>query len=223
MGYGLFQISKSRTFQFFGGLTSRVKTGEKVVALTFDDAPSESTADVLKILNDKNVKATFFVIGRELVKYPRIGKAIVFSGNELGNHTYSHERMVLKSPEFIADEIEKTNQLIRETGHTGEIFFRPPNGKKLFLLPWYLNEHRMKTIMWDVEPDTYGKTPDLLVNYTLKNTKPGSIILLHPFCNACAADREALPRIIDGLIGEGYSFVTVSELLKSALNQKRNN
>jgi peptidoglycan/xylan/chitin deacetylase (PgdA/CDA1 family) len=70
--------------------------------------------------------------------------------------------------------------------------------------------------MWDVEPDTYysGSVKNI-VDYTIQNTKPGSIILLHPFCgSACEADRKALPEIIDGLIAKGYKFVTINQLLE---------
>ncbi len=179
-GYGLFQISKLRTFQFFGEIVSRGNTNEKVVAFTFDDGPTKYTEEILHTLNEKHVKATFFVQGSELEKHIQEGKDIVAAGHELGNHTYSHNRMWLKSQKFIADELERTNRLIREAGHDGSIYFRPPYGKKLFGLPWYLSQNNIKTITWDVEPDTYGTTTDFLVSYTLKNTKPGSIILLHP-------------------------------------------
>jgi len=211
--YGLFLISKSRTFQFFGEIVARVDTNEKVVALTFDDAPTEYTEPVLKTLKEKQVKATFFAIGSNLEKYPEIGKDIAQQAHEIGNHSYSHQRMLLKSQSFIDHEIQKTNTLIRQTGYEGEIFFRPPNGKKLFGLPWYLYQHGIKTIMVDIEPDTYGNTTDFFVTYTLENTKPGSIILLHPFCEGCNSQREAISKIIDGLKAKGYRFVTVSELL----------
>jgi peptidoglycan-N-acetylglucosamine deacetylase len=213
--YGLFQISKSRTFQFFGELIYRVNTNSKVVALTFDDAPSEYTDRVIAILKEKNIKATFYTIGQNIEKYPNQAKELVSQGHELGNHSYSHDRLVLKSPSFISREVDKTSELIRSVGYSGEITFRPPNGKKLFILPWYLSMHNVKTIMWDVEPDTYvaGK-PDKIIQYTIQNTKPGSIILMHPFCGTeCEADREALPVIIDQLKADGYRFVTVNQLL----------
>lgn len=212
-GYSLFLISRSRTFQFFGQIIARVDTNEKVVALTFDDAPTEYTEPVLKTLQEKHVKATFFVIGSNLEKYPEIGKHLIQQGHEIGNHSYSHQRMLLKSQSFIDQEIQKTNTLIRKTGYTGEIFFRPPNSKKLFGLPWYLQAHNIKTITADVEPDTYGSTTEFFTSYTSENTKPGSIILLHPFCEACSAQREAISKIIDNLEAKGYRFVTVSELL----------
>lgn len=216
VGFSLFQISKSRSFQFFGGLTSRVETEEEVVALTFDDAPLEYTDEVLKILTEKNVKATFYVIGQNLEKYSDSAKAIVKNGHELGNHSYSHRRLILKSQKFIKNEIQKTNQLILAAGYTEEITFRPPNGKKLFGLPWFLHQNNIKTIMWDVEPDTFFQgNVEEIINYTLANTKSGSIILMHPFCGeTCAADREALPKIIDGLKAKGFEFVAISQLLE---------
>lgn len=212
----LFQISKSRTFQFFGGITSRVETDQKVVALTFDDAPSTKTQEVLYILKEKQVKATFYEIGKGIEQFPSEAKAIVDAGMEVGNHSYSHKRFLLKSLSFVDYEIQKTNKLIRDSGYQGEVTFRPPNGKKLFALPWYLRKHDIKTIMWDVEPDTYvAGEPEAIVKYTLDHVQPGSIILLHPFCDIeCAADRAALPKIIDGLKEKGYAFVTINELLK---------
>ncbi len=213
VGYGFFRVSKSRTFQFFGGLVHRVNTSEKVIALTFDDGPNPYATEILNILKQKNVKATFFLIGSELEKYPELGRNIVAAGHEVGNHSYSHQRMVLKSQVFIAREIEATNRLLRNAGNTGVIHFRPPYSKKLFGLPWYLKQHNMKTIMVDVEPDTYGTDADFLVTYTLEHAKPGSIILLHPFCDTCSGQREAIGKIIDGMHAKGYKFETVSSLL----------
>jgi peptidoglycan-N-acetylglucosamine deacetylase len=214
----LFHISKSRTFQFFGELTHRVETNEKVVALTFDDAPTEWTTEVLRILEEKEVKATFYVIGENIEKYPNITKAIVEQGHELGNHSYSHQRMILRGgwPAFVASEIARTSALIRDAGYDGGITFRPPNGKKLFGLPWYLSRNDIRTVMWDVEPDTYYQGDvEEIVRYTIDATRSGSIVLMHPFCEeTCAADREALPRIIDALRGDGYVFVTIHELLE---------
>ncbi len=221
--YILFQISKSRTFQFFGGLTYRVATDHKVVALTFDDAPTLKTADVLAILKQKHVVATFYEIGKEIERYPEIAKAVVAAGMEVGNHSYSHQRFLLTSPSFVQSEVQKTNDLIRSTGYKGDITFRPPNGKKLFSLPWYLHQHGIQTIMWDVEPDTYlptNQTEDeqttFLVGYTVANVRPGSIILLHPFCDTCGGDRRAIGQIIDDLQSKGYKFVTISQLLASS-------
>jgi len=165
-------------------------------------------------LDEKGVKATFFVIGKSLEQFPDLGKAIADKGHELGNHSYTHQRFLLKSQHFINDEIEKTNVLIRQAGYEGDIHFRPPYGKKLFGLPWYLSQHKIKTIMIDLEPDTYGSTKRFFLEYTLEKAKPGSILLLHPFCENCSAQREVIGEIIDAMQERGYRFVTVSELLR---------
>jgi peptidoglycan-N-acetylglucosamine deacetylase len=215
VGFILFQVSKSRTFQFFGNITNRVNTDQEVVALTFDDAPAPKTQEVLDILKEKQIKATFYETGKGIEQYPELAKAVVDAGMEVGNHSYSHQRFLLKSLSFIDAEVQKTNKLIRDSGYIGEITFRPPNGKKLFGLPWYLHQHNIKTITWDVEPDSYvAGNSEAITKNTLDHTRPGSIILLHPFCEKeCSSDREALPKIIDGLQSQGYKFVTVSELL----------
>jgi chitin deacetylase len=212
-----FQISKSRTFQFFGDIVPRVNTRQKVVALTFDDGPTPGiTEDVLSILNKENVKATFFVIGAELERNLEDGRKIVAAGHELGNHSYSHKRMVLKTPSFIESEIGRTDQLIRQAGYQSAIHFRPPYGKKLVLLPYFLARTSRKTITWDVEPDS---SPEIAANsskivaHTLEKTRPGSIILLHVMYESRVESLKAVNGIITGLKGDGYSFKTVSEML----------
>ena len=213
-GYGLLRLSKARNFQFFGGLVSRVETGEKLVALTFDDAPTPETPAVLKLLAQHGVKATFYCIGSAIARDPAGARQIAAAGHELGNHTYSHRRMVFKTPGYVAREVEETSSLIRGAAYAGEITFRPPYGKKLLALPWYLHKKGIRTILWDVEPDTYFPGDAArIADYTLANVRPGSIILLHALCGAaCAADRAALPAIIEGLKGRGYTFVTISRL-----------
>ncbi len=214
---GLWYLSKSRTFQLYGGLVSRVDTDDRIVALTFDDGPTpEGVDEILPVLIASGVRATFFVTGGELERNPDAGRRLVEAGHELGNHSYSHATMIFRSPSFIADEIERTDVLIRETGYTGPITFRPPYGKRLFLLPRYLHQTGRTTLLWDVEPESY---PDVVVSaesiaeHVLENTRPGSIILLHVMYRSRAESRRAVPLIIDGLRDRGYRFVTVSELV----------
>jgi peptidoglycan/xylan/chitin deacetylase (PgdA/CDA1 family) len=162
------------------------------------------------------VPATFYLIGRDIAAHPELAKAIAAAGHELGNHTYSHERMVFVSPGFVAEEVERTDKLIRDSGYPGEITFRPPNGKKLLALPRYLAEHHRRTVTWDVEPNT---DPDVdastarIVEYTVANTRPGSIILLHGMYPGRERTRQAVGPIIDRLTADGYRFVTVHQLL----------
>src|SRR5215470_6525150 len=212
-----FQISKSRTFQFFGEIIPRVNTRQKVVALTFDDGPIPGvTEEVLSILNEAGVKATFFVIGDNLERNPEEGRKIVTAGHELGNHTYSHKRMVLKTPSFIESEIERTDQLIRQAGYQSAIHFRPPYGKKLILLPYFLARTSRKTITWDVEPDSYPEIAadsDKIVAHVMEKTRPGSIVLLHVMYKSRSESFKEVKGVITGLKGQGYSFKTASEML----------
>ena len=211
------QISDSRTFQFFGVLVQRVNTAEKVVALTFDDGPTAAGTDqILTILAEENVKATFFVIGAELEKDLSQGKKIVAAGHELGNHSYSHSRMILVTPSFVKHEIETTDRLIRDAGYQGQILFRPPYGKKLVALPYYLSKTDRKSITWDVEPESYpdiGADADKIVTHVLSNTRPGSIVLLHVMYPNRRESMKAVKQIIQGLKAQGYSFKTTSELI----------
>ncbi|WP_025026426.1 polysaccharide deacetylase family protein [Caldalkalibacillus mannanilyticus] len=216
-GYVLFEVSKSRSFQFFGGLIGKVETTEKVVALTFDDGPGPYTEEILHILQEANTKATFFLTGLEIEQNREAAEAIVQAGHEIGNHSYSHQRMVLKSPAFIKEEIEKTDELIREVGYEGEIHFRPPYGKRLLLLPYYLKQTERKTILWNIEPETYPEIAvdsGKIVDHVVENIEPGSIILLHVMYESRKPSLDSVREIIRKLEEPGYTFVTVSELLE---------
>ncbi|MEN1935188.1 polysaccharide deacetylase family protein [Paenibacillus sp. 102] len=212
--FGAYKLMNSRTYQLFGELTNRVETNQKVIALTFDDGPTKKVEEILPLLDKYNAKATFFVIGNELEKNLKFGRAIVRSGHQLGNHTYTHNRMIFKTPSFIKEEVEKTNTFIRATGYTDQIDFRPPNGKKLIGLPYYLNKHHIETITWDLEPDTYYNSPSDKIKYVNENVKPGSIILLHSMYDDSEKYLQTLEGILDSLSKKGYQFVTVNELQK---------
>jgi peptidoglycan-N-acetylglucosamine deacetylase len=214
--FSTYKLMNSRTYQLFGGLTSHVDTNKKVVALTFDDGPSKNVEKILPLLEKYNAKATFFLIGNELEKNLEEGQKIAEAGHQIGNHTYSHKRMIFKSPSFIEKEIKTTNQLIRKTGYKGEIDFRPPNGKKLVGLPYFLKKQQMETITWNLEPDTYYTSVSDKVNYVNKNVKPGSIILLHPMYDNTGNELKVIEGILKHLSEKGYEFVTVNGLQKLA-------
>lgn len=214
-----YYVMNSRTFQLAGRLVDRVGTTQKVVALTLDDGPTPLTPEVLRTLADMPggpVPATFYLIGGDLAAHLEYGAAIAAAGHEIGNHTYSHRRMVLTSPNTVADEIERTDAEIRRTGYQGDITFRPPYGKKLWTLPRYLSDHGRTSVTWDVEPDSApDPTPDQIVDATVHSVRPGSIILLHAMYPSRAASRAAIPRIVAELRATGYRFVTVSDLLRA--------
>lgn len=218
-GIAAFKIMNSREFQFFGGIVGNVSTKDKVVALTFDDGPSQKVDEILSILNSQDVKATFFLIGNDIRKYPEETKKLISAGHEIGNHTYSHNRMVLKTLSYIKKEIEETDNLIRELGYTEPINFRPPNGKKLIFLPYYLKQNNRKTILWDLEPNSFpevNSSSQKIVQYVIDNVKPGSIILLHPMYDDKGNTIDAIKGIIEELKNMGYEFKTVNELLQKS-------
>jgi peptidoglycan/xylan/chitin deacetylase (PgdA/CDA1 family) len=210
----IFQISKSRTFQLFGEIHPRVETSQKVVALTFDDGPTKAhTDEILQILREENILATFYLIGDEIRKNAGETEKIIAAGHEIGNHSFTHQRMVLVTPDFVKNEVEKTDELIRKAGFQNEITFRPPYGKKLFALPWYLSKNDRKSITWDVEPETYFEKSDDIIKNTLDNTRNGSIILLHVMQDSGQESRNAVRPIIRGLKEKGFEFKKVSELI----------
>ncbi|MBM4764781.1 polysaccharide deacetylase family protein [Bacillus sp. B15-48] len=222
VGYLLNELSQSRKFQFFGGLVTSIDTNEKVVALTFDDGPGVNTHEILEILRKHDVKGTFYLTGYEIEKYFDDAEKIVQEGHEIGNHSYSHQRMVFKSPSFIKDEIDKTDELIRQIGYEGEITFRPPFGKRLVLLPYYLSKQDRTTIFMNIEPDSYPEIAadsNEIVNHVVENIKPGSIILLHVMYESRRESLNSVEGIITSLIEEGYTFVTISELLEFGIQE----
>ncbi|NTJ42220.1 polysaccharide deacetylase family protein [Agrobacterium larrymoorei] len=215
--FGIFQLSKARSYQIFGKILPRVETAQPVVALTLDDGPTlRYTRDVLNILDDRDVKATFFLTGREIEETPALAADIVRRGHQIGNHSYSHSDMALMSTDKIRDEIERTDRAIRNADYQGEIYFRPPYGKKLVTLPWYLSRTERTSITWDVEPESYAdiaEDADAMEKHVIENARHGSIILLHVMYRSREASRQALPKVIDGLKARGFQFVTVTDLL----------
>lgn len=218
VSFGILTLINSRTLQLFGGLIDHAQTQHKVVALTFDDGPTPgNTEEILDTLARENVIATFMLIGDQIRQYPDQAKKIVAAGHQIGNHSYTHQRMVFKPMSFYREEVEKTDAEIRATGYTQEIVFRPPFGKKLFGLPLYLSQHHRKTIMWNIEPESYSEvatSTDNIVRYTVDNTQPGSIILLHGMYATGQKSRDAIGPIIEQLKAKGYEFVSVSDLIK---------
>jgi peptidoglycan/xylan/chitin deacetylase (PgdA/CDA1 family) len=213
----VWQLSKARCIQLVGEVTCRVETQAKLVALTFDDGPTPEGVDaVLAELGPRGIRATFFLIGDRMEKFPGQAERLKAAGHELGNHTYSHQRNLGRSQEFYAAEIARTDALLRRAGSdTG--LFRPPFGKRLIGLPLEVERAGYRTIMWDVEdqPEKFTQ-PRAFAQDILARVRPGSIILIHPMYRGNQVARDALPIVLDGLEAKGYEIVTVSELLNRA-------
>lgn len=214
--YALYEISKAACFQLTGTTPiCRIDTREKLIALTFDDGPTPQGVDaVLPVLQRYGARATFFLVGQEMANHPGLGARLIAAGNELGNHSYTHQRMVGLFPGPYEDEIRRTDALLRKEGEAHPTFFRPPNGKKLTGLPIAVDRTGYRTITWDhVDPMT-AANPQAFADIILARVQPGSIVVLHPMYRTGQVTRDALPLILEGLKARGYRAVTVGELLK---------
>lgn len=218
LSYGLLQLSRSRTFQFFGGIVPRVETREKLLALTIDDGPAPGmTEELLSVLRRHDARATFFLVGADIERHPELARSIVAAGHQVGNHSFSHQRMIFKSAAFLRTEVERTTRAIRSAGYEGPMTFRPPYGKKLVGLPYYLRTQGIPTILWDIEPDSYediAARPERIVEHVLERARPGSILLLHAMNRRPSLD--AVEPLLVRLGQQGYRFVTLAELLRAA-------
>lgn len=218
ISFYLFQkLAATSKYQIMGEYFNQVETKEPVVALTYDDGPNpEYTKKLVKLLDKLGVKATFFTIGKEIEAYPQVIKQLVKSGHEVGNHSYSHQKMIWKTPKFIAEEINQTDELLRQLGVENEILFRSPFGFKRLTLPYILKQQKKKNILWSLDPKDYQESnPEIIAQRILENIKPGAIILLHDGGGDRTATINATEIVIHKLQAQGYRFLTVSELLKT--------
>ncbi|MEQ1875238.1 MAG: polysaccharide deacetylase family protein [Bdellovibrionia bacterium] len=215
----LWRVSKMPSFQFMGELVHRVETGDRVVALTFDDGPGiHNTEEILGVLREEAIHATFFLIGKNVEENLGLAKMIMNEGHQVGNHSYSHKRMLLNSVDFCRSEIAKTDGLLRGLGYQDEIVFRPPFGKKLFSLPAALSELDKLSVTWDVDSeDTETQDPKILEDNVLSEVRPGSIILFHDGFAKKPGTISAVKNVIKVLKAQGYTFLTVNELRKNGL------
>lgn len=215
--FGLFALSRSRTFMVLGRVVARVETERPVVALTFDDGPMPGyTQEVLDTLARFRARATFFLIGAEAEAHPAEVRAILAAGHEVGNHSYSHERMLFQGVGWMAGELARTDAALAAAGAKGTPLFRPPYGKKLFTLPYVLWRDGRTAVTWDVEPESDPRIEGdsrAITAHVLERARPGSIILLHPMYDKRAATRAALGPILEGLKARKLDTVSVSELL----------
>ena len=214
VAFGLLHASKQECWQLVGEVTCRADTPEKVVALSFDDGPTpEGVEAVLPELARRNIRATFFLIGDRMEKFPGQAERLRAAGHELGNHSYSHVRMLGRSRAFYRDEIARTDRLLRAAGGSPTLF-RPPFGKRLVGLPLEVEAAGYRMVTWDVADDV-ARFPDpkSYAADIVGRARPGSIILIHPMYRGNQVERAALPLVLDGLAAKDLRIVTVGELL----------
>ena len=184
----------------------------KVVSLTFDAAwGNEDTQTLIDILARYNIRATFFVVGQWVDKYPESVRALAEAGHEVMNHSDTHPHMTRLSHDGMLAEAVACDDKIEAVTGVRPILFRPPYGDYNDTLVAALREIGHYTIQWDVDSlDWKDPPPEDIAKRVLSRAREGSIILFH---NAAKNTPAALPAVIEGLIREGYSFLPVSELI----------
>jgi len=181
--------------------------------MTFDDGPHPKlTPKLLDMLKERNIKATFFVIGKCVAEYPDIAKRIVDEGHEIANHSWNHPQLTkLSASAFDAEISQTTDAIVKATG-VRPVTMRPPYGAINATLTKRLNdEYGLSVILWSVDPQDWKiRKSDHVSGHIIKNTAPGSIILAHDIHPSTI---DAMPATFDALQSKGYKFATVSELI----------
>jgi peptidoglycan-N-acetylglucosamine deacetylase len=183
------------------------------VAMTFDDGPSaENTPRLLEMLKQRNIKATFFLIGENVASNPDIVRRIIAEGHEVGNHSWTHPQLSKLSDDRVTAEITKTQDAIRDASGFTPTLLRPPYGAiTMRQRQWIENKLGLSVILWSVDPlDWKRPGASVIAQRILTEVRPGAIILSHDIHKQTI---DAMPAALDGLIGKGYKFVTVSQLI----------
>lgn len=210
--------------RFYGKVCSNGDRNRLRIALTFDDGPNEPyTSQVLSILEQYRIKATFFIIGENALRYPETCRRIVAAGNVIGNHSYHHlKSLCLRRGKTVARDIELAHQAIYKCTGLEPKLFRPPHG---FRTPWLMRTVRnlgYRVVTWDNMTSDWNaeKSGDEIILAILGRARPGGVIVLHDGRDMrLNYDRshmlQALPFVIETLMERGFEFVTIPELLQS--------
>ncbi|GIN92513.1 polysaccharide deacetylase family protein [Siminovitchia terrae] len=191
---------------------------KREIALTFDDAPDDIfTPKILDILKEKKVKATFFLVGHRIEKYPDIAKRIVQEGHAVGNHSYNHPNFLQMKEADFKRQINRTDKLISSLTGSVPTIVRPPYGEINDKQIEWLTKYKRVVVEWDVDSlDWKGLKSEEIVNNILSGVNPGSIVLLHSGTGEggdLSGTVEALSTVIDDLRKKGFKMVTIPDLL----------
>lgn len=207
--YGSYYINSG----FYVKVVSKADTTLKQVAISFDDGPLPSfTPQVLSILKDKNVPATFFCIGKNAALYPQLLRDLYEQGHTIGNHSYSHGKLFdLLNAEKMYTDLQQMNSVVRQEIGITPALFRPPYGVTNPNLARAIKRSGFITVGWSIRSlDTVTGNADKLMQRVLKQIKPGAVILLH---DTCAVTVQVLPVLIDALRSKGYDIVPLHKML----------
>jgi peptidoglycan/xylan/chitin deacetylase (PgdA/CDA1 family) len=217
----LYWLLMSSYSQLFGYFPYKIKTNKKVIALTFDDGPNDPyTSELLDYLKQKKLRATFFLVGKNIKKYPSTVQRIVNEGHLIANHSYSHSFFnYFKSLSF-KKEIESNQELIFKQTGLRPALYRPP---WLFRTPFILKTLKSNFLtpvsgIFCNSFEVLRISPEKITKSALSHSKPGSIIIFHDGIEGKGGDRnntiQATKLLIDQLLAKNYKFVTVAELLE---------
>lgn len=190
--------------------------GRKQVALTFDDGPDQKYTDqILTILKKNQVRATFFVVGRQVKAHPDMLKRIHHEGHIIGNHSWGHPSLSQLSDQQVAQEMNQTNHAVKQLIGKEMRLMRPPYGAvkgKVDLL----EQMGYEMIQWNIDTLDWkkGRTAEDIINTVKSNLAPGSIILEHNGGGSRTETVKSLPHLIEYLRQQGYQFVTIDEMLQ---------
>lgn len=217
------QLRDRSYYEERGDIVWEVPTEKKTIAFTFDDGPDQrQTPKILEVLEQYQAKATFFVVGDRVDRFPEIVRMELSKGHEIGNHSYHHPSFQNLGRDSILSELTKTQQAISQaTGQTA-VLFRPPGGSYNQNIINISKDNNLQLILWSWHQDTKDwKAPGVqrIVNKVLNNVRNGDIILMHDYVYNSSQTSEALKIILPELQKRGYSFVTVSQLLSQKSGQ----
>lgn len=191
----------------------------KCVALTFDDGPVPGTARLLDMLAAHRVKATFFLVGQNVVEYPHLVRREAAEGHELANHSWSHIDLGRSSRSAVTSQLERTQRAIQRTAGVRPVLMRPPFGSTDGQVASVTRELGLAQVLWAVDPlDWRVRDSDRVERKVVARAGGGDIVLLH---DIHATTVDAVPQIIKRLSAKGYVFVTVSELFGERLTPGR--
>ena len=187
----------------------------KCIALTFDAGPGEDTEHLLDVLKEKKVHATFFLLGKNHVKkYPDTVRRLADEGHEVGNHTWTHKILTDRKAEEIRTELEKTQDAIAKITGKKPRLMRPPQGRTDETVSKVTKELGLSQVLWSATAKDYSTTDSALIEKRiLDQAGKDGIILLHDIYKGTV---PAVPGIIDALKKQGYTFVTVPQLMAPA-------
>ena len=194
---------------------SHGERGGKRIALSFDDGPHPSfTPKILALLEKYGVKATFFMIGCTVALYQSVAKAVADGGHEIGNHTYSHPHMRQISLQALREEIQKTEDILLQSGIPKPRLFRPPEGFRSDEQVRALEGLGYQTVIWSLDThDWQGRPTEEIVSVVLNGVRGGDVLLFHDYTSRYNTTITALEQLIPRLLEDGYEFVTVSDLM----------